>query len=101
MWEFVFLPLEWILNLKASLHSLQHLVVLVLRSLKNAQFRTSVLTCSGHVQIRYTEKQDWVTFIKIQKSCDKFSVRLSVSVTQSVSVLVNKHFIKKHYVIPE
>ena len=38
-------PLEWILNAEAGLHSLQYLVVAVLRSPKNAQFQTSVLTC--------------------------------------------------------
>ena len=30
----MFLPLEWILNLEARLRSLQHLVVIVLRSQK-------------------------------------------------------------------
>ena len=35
---FVFLPLEWILNLEAGLHSLKYLVVAVLRSQKNAKF---------------------------------------------------------------
>ena len=39
-------PLEWILKAEAGLHSLQYLVVAVLRSPKNAQFQTSVLTCS-------------------------------------------------------
>ena len=38
-------PLEWIFNTDAGLHSLQYLVVIVLRSPKNAQFQTSVLTC--------------------------------------------------------
>ena len=38
-------PLEWILKAEAGLHSLQYLVVAVLRSPKNAQFQTSVLTC--------------------------------------------------------
>ena len=33
-------PLEWILNSEAGLHSLQYLVVTVLRSPKNAQFQT-------------------------------------------------------------
>ena len=37
--EFVFLPLEWILNLEAALHSLQHLVVIVLRSQKMHNFK--------------------------------------------------------------
>ena len=38
-------PLEWILNAEAGLHSFQYLEVAVLRSPKNAQFQTSVLTC--------------------------------------------------------
>ena len=38
-------PLEWILNAEAGLHSLKYLVVAVLRSQKNAKFRTSVLRC--------------------------------------------------------
>ena len=39
-------PLEWILNAEVGLHhSLKFLVVAVLRSPKNAQFQTSVLTC--------------------------------------------------------
>ena len=38
-------PLEWILKAEAGLHSLQYLVVAVLRSPKNAQFQTLFLTC--------------------------------------------------------
>ena len=37
--KFVFLPLEWILNLGAGLHSLQHLVVIVVRSQKKHNFK--------------------------------------------------------------
>ena len=38
-------PLEWILNAEAGLHSLKYLVVAVLRSSKNVQFRTLALSC--------------------------------------------------------
>ena len=37
--------LEWSLNAEAGLHGLKYLVVAVLKSPKNAQFQTSVLTC--------------------------------------------------------